>query len=417
MAMACPAVAQDMTPFMDSTIPFMYDRGRNIGVLDRTRPEYEAAGMPAGAFTIYPQMTLGAGFTDNVYQTETGGKSDAVFAIDPRVSVQSNLTRRSLSLSGGANFVRYADAVAKNQNGWDVEFSGTQDFAVDSSLVIQAHSAQRYENLYSGDTLGNLQSAVPYHDTGANLRTDFHLNRMRLVAQGDFTRYSFGDVVTLSGVNIDQANRNRDVYRGTGQTELAVSPNVSLFAQLAYDRSVYDIELSPGVPNRSSEGYRILAGVSFDLTALARGSIGIGYIRRDYDSALYANVAGLSVESKVEWFPSGLTTVTLSVRRLIQDSAASGSSAYFDTGADLRIDHELLRNLLINANFDFERDDYEGIISKANVYRFGAGAHYLMNRGIGISGTISYGKRTDSGVIVGQLFSELTGMLSITMQR
>jgi len=416
-ALPSVAAAQNASPISDTTIPLLYDRGRNTGVLDRARPEFEAAGIPAGSFTLYPKVTLGAGMTDNIFQSQTGGKSDQSLWVDPRLLLQSNWTRRSLTISGGGNLLRYINNTSKNQNGWDVQINGTQEFAQESSLVLQGHSAQKFESQFSGSTLGDLQTAVPYNDSGASLRTDFHLNSVRLVAQIDFTRYNFGDVVTLGGVTVSEANRNRDVFRGTGQAEFAVSRSVSLFAQTSFERTAYAADFSPGVPNRSSNSYRVIAGVSFDLTALVRGSVGLGYIKRDFSSALYTNLSGLSVESKLEWFPSGLTTVSVSARRLIQDSMAQGSSGYFATGGNLRVDHELLRNVLMNASVDYERDDYKGIQSKADVYRLNGGVNYLMSRTVGISANIGYGKRTNNGVVVGRVFSETTGSLALTVQR
>lgn len=416
-ALPSMAAAQSTAPISDTAIPLLYDRGRNTGVLDRARPEFEATGMPAGSFTLYPKVTLGAGATDNIYQSTTGGKSDASLSVDPRLTLQSNWSRRSLTIAGGASLLRYLNTSSKNQNGWDIQISGTQDFGQESSLVLQAHSAQKFESQFSGSTLGDLQTAVPFNDSGASLRTDFHLNSVRLVAQVDFTRYDFGNVVTLGGVTISEANRNRDVFRTSGQAEYAVSRSISLFARTSFEQTTYDAEFSPGVPNRSSNSYRLIAGVSFDLTALMRGSIGLGYIKRDFSSALYTNLSGLSVESKLEWFPSGLTTVSVSARRLIQDSTAQGSSGFFATGGNLRVDHELLRNVLMNASFDYEKDDYKGIQSKADVYRLNGGVNYLVSRTVGISANIAYGKRTNTGVAVGRVFSETSGNLALTVQR
>jgi len=50
----------------------------------------------------------------------------------------------------------------------------------------------------------------------------------------------------------------------------------------------------------------------------------------------------------MEFFPSPLTTVTISAQRLVQDAALGNVSAYRDTRGGLRVDHALLRNLLLS---------------------------------------------------------------------
>ncbi|MEJ8630460.1 outer membrane beta-barrel protein [Sphingomonas sp. I4] len=150
----------------------------------------------------------------------------------------------------------------------------------------------------------------------------------------------------------------------------------------------------PGVPNRSSNQVQVLAGLSTDLSELLRGSIGIGYINRTYDAARYRTVAGLSFNGKVEYFPSQLTTVTLSGRREVDDASLIGTSGFFATNAALRIDHELLRNLLVNLGADLEFDDYRDFSGRATSFRTSAGGQYLVNHQLSFNGQLFYGRRT-----------------------
>ena len=44
-----------------------FDRGQNVAVLDRPRPDYQAMGIHAGGFMVYPSMAVAAAYDDNVY--------------------------------------------------------------------------------------------------------------------------------------------------------------------------------------------------------------------------------------------------------------------------------------------------------------------------------------------------------------
>ncbi len=65
-----PAFGQSASPLLQGDIPFEYSRERNISVTDRARPEYNAIGIPAGGFTILPNVDISPGFTDNVYSRQ-----------------------------------------------------------------------------------------------------------------------------------------------------------------------------------------------------------------------------------------------------------------------------------------------------------------------------------------------------------
>ena len=79
------------------------------------------------------------------------------------------------------------------------------------------------------------------------------------------------------------------------------------------------------------------------------------------------------------------------VRRIEETTALVGgvrASGFFATRYSLSADHELLRNLLLNANVAFTENDYEGIKRKDGIYDVGVSARYLLNRNL--YGSIGY---------------------------
>ena len=142
---------------------------------------------------------------------------------------------------------------------------------------------------------------------------------------------------------------------------------------------------------------RTLAGVSLDLTALLRGSAGVGYIDRSFTAPIYQNISGFSFDAKIEYFPSPLTTVTFNAFRDIQDSTFGGSG-FFNTGAALRFDHELLRNLLLNYGISYAENDFIGVQGKARVSQVSGGAAYLANRLLTGRLDLSYARRSSDFV-------------------
>jgi hypothetical protein len=232
----------------------------------------------------------------------------------------------------------------------------------------------------------------------------------------DYNKYDFKSVELFDGTRQSQNDRDREVTRATGQVEYAVSPDTSLFVQLGYTDSSYDYPIPSLGTNRDSKAVRVLGGASFDLTSFIRGSVGVGYSSYNYKSPIFPDLKGASVEAQLEYFPSQLTTVELRLRRLIEDSTRVGSSGYFNTGARLGVDHELLRQLILSGWVDYEVDTYRGIDTKAKIFQIGAGARYSLNRNAALRLDLSRGERHISGSTIGTPFDETRGLLTLQLQ-
>ncbi len=55
--------------------------------------------------------------------------------------------------------------------------------------------------------------------------------------------------------------------------------------------------------------------------------------------------------------------------------------------------HELLRNVLLNATADYTRDNFEGTSRTDNVFGLGAGVSYLLNRNLSLDANYRFTKR------------------------
>jgi hypothetical protein len=66
-----------------------FQRDRNVTVRDRPRPNYDALGLRAGSFLIFPKIEASEAHEDNVFAEETNEKSDWVTSVAPSVRVES----------------------------------------------------------------------------------------------------------------------------------------------------------------------------------------------------------------------------------------------------------------------------------------------------------------------------------------
>jgi hypothetical protein len=124
-----------------------------------------------------------------------------------------------------------------------------------------------------------------------------------------------------------------------------------------------------------------------------RGTIGVGYSIRNYDSPLYSTVSGLSGEAQIETFPTGRLTLSSTARRAIEEIASGTLRPSFNTRANFQVDYEVLRNLLINATAGYTHQPRNG-----DTYQTGVGGRYLLSRRLNLDANATYSRRLSTSV-------------------
>jgi len=412
-----PAVAQEDSVLVRPVMPDDFDRGRNESVAERARPDYDPIGIHAGSFVLRPRVETGLGYDSNIYLMKQD-KTDAAYAVlAPSLQASSAWSRHALNFTASTNLRRYFGESDRNETTWNAGTLGRLDLTSSFSLTGEAQFAKLAENTLSGAIASQQAAFSRYRRDYYSLRGEYRSGQLRSFLKADETVFRFSDMNLSDGTFIDQGDRDRNVKRVVGQVEYAFTPSVSAYGQGTYDWTNYDRALLlSGDDNRDSEAYRMIAGFNFDLAGMMRGTLGAGYIRRNFDSVLYRTVSGLSVEGRVEFFPSELTTVTVQAQRLLEDSNINQTTAFFSNTLSTRVDHELLRNLILNARGELEYQDYLNSDRHNWLYRASTGARYLVDNRFSVALNAQYASRTtQAGYSSG--FSDFRGQLSLIIQK
>ena len=410
------AFAQEST-LIEPAVPVGFDRGVNVSVLDRARPDYDPLGIYVGSFRVFPQVETGIGYSDNVYLNDSLKRGDVFVSFAPQVRVRSDWNRHELQLRGGLQAERYLDETRRNQTAFDVGTLGRLDIGSSYIVTGEAQLARRYETPFTGAVASDVAVLSNYLRNFLALRAAREVGQSRLTVAVDHTGFDFNNVELGSGAFLNQQDRDRVIDRVTGQAEYAFSPSLALYGQVNFGVTDYSRPLNNGLPNRDSHAVRAIGGANFDLASLIRGTVGIGYVWRDYRSVQFRDVSGVSVEAQVEWFPTELTTITGRLSRLIEDSSIGNNAAYFNNLALARVDHELLRNMIVSVGAEYSQQDYIDSNLSADTYRFSLSARYLSSRRVSLRGTVSYAGRTvdNVGTAFGGGFKEARGLLSLVL--
>jgi hypothetical protein len=352
---------------------------RNVAVRERIIPGYEVAGIPVGSFRLYPGMSITARYDDNIFALDTPRKSALVLRASPNVRLQSSWARTSLTLSANADFDRVPAYKSENADALDASAYLTHVLGSDTGVRAYARYRSGREGRDAQSTFALTERPIAFRTQTAGLAVAQRFAKARLSAQFGIVKSNFDDGRFANGTAFDQDYRDSTLKRAVLRAEIVQSPSLGYFVQGTIDDTDYRQPASPGLA-RGSQSTEILVGARFDLPVLMRGEISAGYLNARYQGVLFRKFSGLAVATRLQMFPTQLTTITVTGQRRVNDAGLPNSSGYLETSAGLQVDHELLRSLILGAYARSERNTFNGIDRRDRRIIGGLSADYRANR-------------------------------------
>src|SRR5690606_3242138 len=386
---------------------------RGATVTERSRPDDDPVGVRLGGFFLLPALSVQESYNSNIFATESNEESDFITSIEPKLDLRSNWNNHALNLHADARVVRFADFDSEDFEDYTLAADGRVDVQRDLRLFGGVAHMLRHEQRSSPNDQGG-REPTEYEVSTINLGVEKQFNRLstRLDAKRDFISYD--DVRTGAGGTIDQCDRDREQTEIGLRAGYEIAPLREIYVLGLYNFREYDRTTDRNGFRRDSDGYTLAVGAEYDLSGVTFLDAYVGYTQQEYDDARLGDLSGWTAGAKLTWNVTQLTTVTGTLSHEVEETILSNASGYFATRAEIRADHELLRNLLLNASIGYENDEFEGISRDDDYYLFGIGAKYLMNRYLSVSG--GYGYRTRSSNQPNADFDENVVFLRLTGQ-
>jgi hypothetical protein len=379
------------TPLLDQYLsPDVGGTGDQPGVTvtSRSRPAYDYPGMSVGSFMLHAEGTEKTGFDDNVTGTPNG-RGSFLAETTATLSAGSNWSQDSLGGNLTVDDYRYPQQDQESYTNWSANLGSSLQIGRDTLSVNYSH---QNSNQNSRD-LG-----VPQLDRPIGFRVDdgtlaYRANFARTFIQStlDIGDYSY-DNGTVLGAPFIQGYRNRLLY----------SPGVALGYELAPQRNIVLVvrdsqaeytEQVTGVPLRNYNDASVLGGIDFLADGLFRYRLFGGYEIRKFENPAYQTIQAPIVEAAIIYTPTGLTTLTGIASRRIQDAASDSTVGLTETAVQFRVDHEYMRNVILQARAGFFIDDYSQNQGSQTLFQAGAAVTWLLNRNMRLALTYDYANR------------------------
>ncbi len=236
---------------------------------------------------------------------------------------------------------------------------------------------------------------IPYQVDDLRGEYTFEQGRFSFTPRLDVQRYQFGNATVL-GVPQSEISQNRVLLLGGVETHYALSDQRSLVFVLQGVDSIYTNEPS-GRPTNNSKSILALGGIDYEASGVWRYRLLLGVERRMFEAPEFPTHTAPIAEASVIWTPTGLTTLTGVLSRTIEDPSSAGTGSYTYTRAALVVDHEYLRNVLLQGRFRYESADYLTGGGTQTKFTVGAGVKWLLNRNLRLSLDYDYTSQTASG--------------------
>ena len=377
-----------------------YSRDKYESVLDRYQEAFDPEPIRLGAFLVNSHASASATYIDNVQATNSNKISDTIVRIGVEVAAQTNWNVHEVGLQVSAYRNEYLDIGDESTNDLRARMRGRLDVNRNVSLGAAVFAEDVTESRTDIANSVGLDRPVERTRVGAAFDADYQSDRFRWNNMVEVSEEDYQDGrQTGTGTPIDQDYRDNSVTYGRSRLSYAVSPNLAVFAQgtvreLSYDQTQ---SLAGGVRTRDSSGYTVSGGVDFELAALLRGDIAIGYFSEDKEDDFFKDVDGLSVDGRMQWFPTRLTTVGFKAGRRVVDIGLIDSPSALQTSFGARVDHELRRNIILSAAAEIVSYEYQEIDRTDDVNDFSLTAAYKLNKRVHLETFARHINRDSSG--------------------
>lgn len=351
------------------------------------QPLREPAGIHAGGFLVFPRLEIGERYEDNIFATKHDRQSDFATIISPSISAESTWSRHGLGLQAFGEFRRFAEHQTEDTEQGGINLTGRLDIS-GSDYVSQFLSFSREaQDRSESDDTGTRRPPLFNHSV-ARTRYAHQFSDLEFRVDGDVERFEY-----VAGFDAD---RDRLEFGVAPRLSYRLSAHFTPFVGLGYLDRNFDAAVNRAGVDPDSRTYDATAGFGFMLDPALSGEIAAGVFHTDFDDSTLDPVTSPLVEGTLSWDVTRLTTVTGSISRREAVAATTDNSSKIVSSASLRIDHELLRNVLLDGEVSYRNEDFQGTDRVDNRFDVEIGSTYLLNPNASISLDYRYSNRASN---------------------
>ena len=330
---------------------------------------------------LNPSAEIGVLYDDNIFTVSEDTSDDAILTARGELDARSLWERHRLAGTAYVEQTLHAQYERENTLEGGAQLYGTYDISQEMALNASVGADFLAEDRARITSVGQALTPTRYSQLSASASLAYDPDPLQVTVDMLAIQLNFEDAETVLNQPIEQDFRDSLYLRGATSVAYDVSPRIAAVVRGQVDRLTYTNEGFSAPFDRDSTGYALEAGVRMELNNLLFGEIRAGVLHREPDEASFPAITGVSFGGNLSWSVTPLTTVQLFADRQVQEGGSASISGNLRSQVELKVEHELLRNLILEAEGHYASFEAIGAVdAEATEYAVELGAEYLVNR-------------------------------------
>ncbi|HHK75249.1 MAG TPA: hypothetical protein ENJ57_08800, partial [Rhizobiales bacterium] len=252
------------------------------------------------------------------------------------------------------------------------------------------------------------------HTYHASARVTQRFNRLSLSLRGAVDATDYKDTSLSVGGVVSRDDRDYRDFTGTARLSYDVRPGVLVYGEAEYSARRHSQRYDNSGVARNSDGITTEIGTTLALGRHMRADLAVGYIYRDYDDGSLNNVSAFSANANLAWNVTELTTLRGAISTTIDETTIANASANVVREVMFGIDHELLQNLILGAEFTVTDTRAVGSATRDVAYALDLSADYRLNRKAALTAHLI--RRGQKSTRAGADYTEHTATIGLNLR-
>lgn len=335
---------------------------------------------------------------DNIFAANAAKVSDAIWEFDGSAKLTQEGEAGSIDLYGDVSLQRYADISDENADDFTVGLDAKLKFD-GASLSAGASHALNTEDRKDRNARRDTRERTEFNLDTVYASGILKLDGVKLSAKiSSVTRDFDNGRSRATGAVILQDDRDRTTLDQSLRADFNVDQAVSVFLKAEATQLDYDLAPPASRHARSSEGFTLSTGVTFNDIPNLTGDIQGGWTRRTYDDAALKDVNDFTVSADVTWTPTAGDSLEFTASRLLEETVLRDSPGYIASTIGLTLNHKVNDTWSVNLSASREMDDHKQIDRTDNITSLGAGVSASLPGNALANLTYTWSQEDSSGV-------------------
>ncbi|NPV24598.1 outer membrane beta-barrel protein [Bradyrhizobium sp. 81013] len=335
---------------------------------------YDPTGLTVGSFLVKPAVEIQAGYDTNPTRRNAGpGSPVAIVATE--VAVRSQWERHQLNADLRGAYTEDTNVRSLSHPTFEARAQGRYDVTEGTAVTGEA----RFVN----DALAlpgalKLPRATTFGGSAGVLQK---IGPTEIAFKGSADRVVFNDAMITANVPLRTRDRNYTQPGAQVRVTYVLTPNISPFIDMSFDRRNHDLQVDFNGQRRDSTGISGRAGAVVNMGSLT-GEASVGYLTRRMDSPMMPNISGVIADATLAWAATDATTFVLVARSQASETPAINVSGILSRDVILQMDHQFEPWLIGTLRAGYGQDQFVGSGRVDQRMFVAAAGTYKVNRNI-----------------------------------